>query len=90
MLSISIILNIITILIVALAIGLFLGLYDRAQKSKPDIKASEVLRDTLKDPLVVSRAYFTEPTTGPIGDFTGMESSWSEDNRLHGFSHKES
>ena len=75
----SIILNIITILIVLVMSGLFLRLYN-IRKSKSDtehviVNASDVAQDILKDPLIVSRAYFTEPTYGPIGDFKGQQTS---------------
>ena len=72
----SIILNIITILIVLFSIGLFLRLY-RDRKSKSDradpVTASEVATDIMKDPLVVSRAYFTEKSYGYIGNFDGQQ-----------------
>lgn len=73
----SIILNIITILIVLVMFGLFLRLYeDRKSKSGTEnVRASDVAQDILKDPLVVSRAYFTEPKLGPIGDFEGQQTS---------------
>ena len=72
----SIILNIITILIVLFSIGLFLRLY-RDRKSKSDradpVTASEVATDIMKDPLVVSRAYFTEKRYSDIGNFDGQK-----------------
>jgi hypothetical protein len=73
----SIILNIITIIIVVAMFGLFLRLYeDRKSKSGTEnVHASDVAQDILKDPLVVSRAYFTEPKLGPIGDFEGQQTS---------------
>ena len=73
----SIILNIITIIIVVSMFGLFLRLYeDRKSKSGTEnVRASDVAQDILKDPLVVSRAYFTEPKLGPIGDFEGQQTS---------------
>ena len=73
----SIILNIITIIIVLAMVGLFLRLYeDRKSKSGTEnVRASDVAQDILKDPLVVSRAYFTEPKLGPIGDFEGQQTS---------------
>ena len=73
----SIILNIITILIVLFMFGLFLRLYeDRKNKSGTEnVSASDVAQDILKDPIVVSRAYFTEPKLGPIGDFEGQQTS---------------
>jgi hypothetical protein len=73
----SIILNIITILIVIVMVNLFLRLYkDRKDKSGTEnVKASDVAKDLLNDPLVVSRAYFTEPKLGSIGDFEGQQTS---------------
>ena len=73
----SIILNIITIIIVLAMIGLFLRLYeDRKSKTGiENVSASDVAQDILKDPLVVSRAYFTEPKLGSIGDFEGQQTS---------------
>lgn len=58
-------------------VGLFLRLYeDRKSKSgTKNVSASDVAQDILKDPLVVSRAYFTEPKIGSIGDFEGQQTS---------------
>ena len=58
-------------------VGLFLRLYeDRKSKSGTEnVSASDVAKDILKDPLVVSRAYFTEPKIGSIGDFKGQQTS---------------
>jgi len=58
-------------------VGLFLRLYeDRKSKSGTEnVSASDVGQDILKDPLVVSRAYFTEPKIGSIGDFEGQQTS---------------
>jgi len=58
-------------------IGLFLRLYeDRKSKSGTEnVSASDVAQDILKDPLVVSRAYFTGSKIGPIGDFEGQQTS---------------
>lgn len=58
------------------------------QKDKPT-SATDVLIDIIKDPLVTSRAYFTEPATGPIGDFVGY-SPVSQDDWLHRLPHEES
>jgi hypothetical protein len=61
----------------------------RPSIDKPStVTATDVLNDNLKDPVIVSRAYFTDTIDGPIGEFTGYPSSWSEDNRLHSFSHE--
>ena len=51
-------------------------------------KARDTLIDNLKDPLITSRAYFTEPAKGPIGDFIGY-SPMPQDNWLHSFTHEE-
>ena len=74
----SIILNIITILIVLFSVGLFLRLYkDRKNKTKTEdpVTASDVATDIIKDPLVVSRSYFTGTTYGSIGTFEGQQTS---------------
>jgi uncharacterized membrane protein len=71
----SIILNIITILIVITMIVLFLKLYYNVKSKTVDkeVTASQVAQDIIKDPLVVSRAYFTEPKYGKIGTFKGQQ-----------------
>ena len=70
----SIILNIITILIVLFSISLFLRLYrDQKNQVSEDVTASDVATDIMKDPLIVSRSYFTEPVYGPIGSFEGQQ-----------------
>lgn len=76
---------------ILLATGLLLGLFvylksDVLLKDSPT--ASDTLVDMLKDPLVTSRAYFTEPATGPIGDFVGY-SPMSQDDWLHRLPHEE-
>jgi len=73
----SIILNIVTIIIVLVMFGLFLRLYgDRKSKTgTKNVSASDVAQDILDDPLIVSRAYFTEPELGSIGDFEGQQTS---------------
>ncbi len=73
----SIILNIVTIIIVLVMFGLFLRLYgDRKSKTgTKNVSASDVAQDILDDPLIVSRAYFTESELGSIGDFEGQQTS---------------
>ena len=73
----SIILNIITIIIVLAMVGLFLRIYeDRKSKSgTKNVSASDVAQDILKDPLVVSRAYFTGSKYGFLGNFKGTQTS---------------
>lgn len=76
---------------ILLAIGLLLGLFVYLKSDvllKDSHKASDTLVDMLKDPLVTSRAYFTEPATGPIGDFVGY-SPMSQDDWLHRLPHEE-
>jgi len=75
---ISIILNIITIAIVAYFIFMYQPLLDRKAKQEGHATASELLRANLKDPVVVSRAYFTEPKSGSIGGFVGYQKSEDE------------
>lgn len=76
-----------------LALGLLLAVYFYFNIEKimneDDPMATDILLDNLKDPLVTSRAYFTEPATGPIGDFVGY-SPVSQDDWLHRFTHEES
>lgn len=74
-----------------LALGIVLSLYvffakDAILKNEPT--ASDILLDNLKDPLITSRAYFTEPSTGPIGSFVGY-SPVSQDDWLHSLPHEE-
>lgn len=60
------------------------------KKTNSTVTATDVINDNLTDPVIVSRAYFTETLEGPTGDFTGYASSWPENDRLHRFSHKKS
>ena len=76
---------------ILLTMGSLLGVFvylksDVLLKDSPT--ASDTLVDMLKDPLVTSRAYFTEPATGPIGDFVGY-SPMSQDDWLHRLPHEE-
>lgn len=73
---------------VLFGVGIYIFFNDTESPIKIPPTASEALTDMLKDPLVTSRAYFTEPATGPIGDFVGY-SPVSQDDWLHSFSHKE-
>jgi len=73
----------------ALVLSIFVYLKSDALAKTEDPKASDVLVEMLKDPLVTSRAYFTEPATGPIGDFVGY-SPVSQDDWLHRLPHEES
>ena len=80
---------------ILLTIGLLLAVYlyfntdtPFSPKKEPIATATDVLADNLKDPLVTSRAYFTEPESGPIGDFVGY-SPVSQDDWLHSLPHEE-
>lgn len=74
----TIILNIITIAIVAYFIIVYQPLLDEKAKKEDKATASQVLRENLKDPLFVSRAYFTEPKSGSIGGFVGYQKEEDE------------
>ncbi len=79
----------IAFLFIALGIltSVFVYLKSDALMDNSPTKASDTLVDMLKDPLVISRAYFTEPATGPIGDFVGY-SPVSQDDWLHSLTHE--
>tara|TARA_Y100000401_G_C8321865_1_gene225794 strand:+ start:862 stop:1185 length:324 start_codon:yes stop_codon:yes gene_type:complete len=98
----SITLNIITIIILLVVVGLLFRLYTD-KKSKTDtetvssdlektpssseereVMASDVFYDTVTDPLVVSRAYFTETGYGELGDFKGLQAQLSDTYWIHG------
>tara|TARA_B100000902_G_scaffold385484_1_gene426916 strand:+ start:2287 stop:2613 length:327 start_codon:yes stop_codon:yes gene_type:complete len=99
----SITLNIITIIILLVVVGLLFRLYTD-KKSKTDtetvssdlektpsyegegkeVTASDVIYDTVTDPLVVSRAYFTETGYGELGDFKGLQAQLSDTYWIHG------
>lgn len=53
----------------------------------PTVTAMEVIEDNTKDPVIVSRAYFTDSKEGSIGDFKGY-SPRPEDNWLHRLPHE--
>ena len=76
----SVLLNILTLGIVGGVILLTYIVYTR----RPDraVTPQDVGKDLITDPLVVGRAYFSEVETGPIGDFVGHESSWSDNQGL--------
>lgn len=75
----SVLLNLITLAIVSGFIYLSFKVYTR--RNDREVTVDDVARDLMTDPLVVGRAYFSEPETGPIGNFTGT-SSWPDDNGL--------
>jgi len=74
----SIILNVITIAIVAYFILVYQPLVEEKLKNEGKVTASEVLRANLKDPLVTSRAYFTESISGSTGTFVAYENEEDE------------
>jgi hypothetical protein len=69
----SVILNLITLGIVAYFIFVYQPLLDKKAEETGHVTASEALRANLKDPNVVSRAYFTESKSGSIGGFVGYD-----------------
>jgi hypothetical protein len=81
---ISIILNFVTIAIVVYAL-VFQGEKLEVKKTKPRPNATDVYIDNEKDPLVVSRSYFTGDKYGNIGKFVGY-STIPEDHWLNGLS----
>lgn len=65
----SVLLNIITLLIVFVVAIFFFTSTENVKKKMNT--ASEVLAAQLKDPLITSRAYFTERKRGSTGEFVG-------------------
>jgi len=80
----SIVMNILTLGIVGGLVYFMYVAYTRRQDL--ETTALDVGKDLITDPLVVGRAYFSEPETGPIGDFVG--SSRSDNDGLYTFAHK--
>jgi len=80
----SVVINIITLCIVGMFVYFLYVAYTHRQNR--EVTALDVGRDMMTDPLVVGRAYFSEPTTGPIGDFVG--SSMSDNDGLYTFTHE--
>ncbi|QIG59922.1 hypothetical protein [Dishui Lake phycodnavirus 4] len=80
----SIVINLLTLSIVGVLVYFLYVAYTHRQDR--EITALDVGSDLMTDPLVVGRAYFGEPTTGPIGDFVGL--SGSDNDGLYTFSHK--
>lgn len=81
----SVLLNIVTLGIVASVLYILFTVYTRRQDRAATME--DVAKDLMSDPLVVGRAYFSEPATGPIGDFTGV-SSWPDDNGMNRLTHE--
>jgi len=80
----------ILLLIVTSIVILLLVNTEDDKKTNSTVTATDVINDNLTDPVIVSRAYFTETLDGPTGDFSGYASSWPENDRLHRFSHEKS
>src|SRR5210317_78474 len=80
----SVLLNIITLIIVFFVAYFFFTSPENVKKKMNT--ASEVLAAQLKDPVVTSRAYFTERKNGS----TGTHLARPEDHGLHGLTHEES
>lgn len=74
----SIALNIVTLAIVAYFIFMYKPRLDEKLKTDNKATAFEVLVANLKDPLVTSRAYFTESTSGSIATFDAYETEKEE------------
>lgn len=67
---ISIILNLITLSIVAILVYAFYRMY-KFREDK-DMSALEIFQNFQKEPAIYSHRAFTEPS-GPIGNFVGYE-----------------
>jgi Na+/H+ antiporter NhaC len=78
----SVLLNIITLIIVFFVAYFFFTSPENVKKKMNT--ASEVLAAQLKDPVVTSRAYFTERKNGSTGSFVG-NFPWEEKEWLHGY-----
>jgi|TARA_R110000803_G_scaffold120326_1_gene188440 hypothetical protein len=78
----SVLLNIITLIIVFFVAYFFFTSPENVKKKMNT--ASEVLAAQLKDPLVTSRAYFTERKKGSTGSFDG-HFPWGEREWIHGY-----
>lgn len=78
----SVLLNIITLIIVFFVAYFFFTSPENVKKKMNT--ASEVLAAQLKDPVVTSRAYFTERKKGSTGNFIG-HSPWDEKDWMYGY-----
>ena len=78
----SVLINIITRLIVFFVAYFFFTSPEIVKKKMNT--ASEVLAAQLKDPVVTSRAYFTERKRGSTGEFVG-NFPWSEKEWIYGY-----
>jgi Na+/H+ antiporter NhaC len=78
----SVLLNIITLIIVFFVAYFFFTSPENVKKKMNT--ASEVLAAQLKDPVVTSRAYFTERKNGSTGSFVG-NFPWDEKEWIYGY-----
>jgi len=89
----TIALNVVTILIALYILGLTLKeikireVKQRMEDESSYVSATELADAISKDPLIVSRAYFTEDDTVPTTDFEGI-SPRPKDDWVHGFPHE--
>lgn len=68
--ELSILLNIITLSIVAYLFYAAFRIYNN--RPVKTMTASDTFRAALKDPGFITHAYFQEAKTGPVGDFEGQ------------------
>lgn len=81
----SVLLNLFTLAILGGVVALSYMVYMRREDRGKTVE--NIGDELMTDPLVVGRAYFSEPAVGPIGDFVGV-SSWPNDERLEALSDK--
>ena len=67
----SVILNLITIILVSIA--LYIGYNIYRTRSPESASATEIFDTFLKDPSSITRAFMTETAVGPIGDFNSYD-----------------
>lgn len=75
--QIALILNILTILLIAIGIVMIYNLSKKDDENS-ETSAHEVFEDTLKDPSNRIRHFYAEKKMGNIGSFTGSTSEFSE------------
>jgi Na+/H+ antiporter NhaC len=78
----SVLINIITLIIVFFVAYFFFTSPENVKKKMNT--ATEVLAAQLKDPVVTSRAYFTERKRGSLGSFVG-HFPWEEKEWIYGY-----
>jgi hypothetical protein len=77
----SVILNIITLAIVAVFVYTLYRMYKF--RKDPELTASEIFQRFEHEPSVYSHRIFTGEKQGPIGDFVGY--TWKDDNILESY-----